>query len=70
MVIQAALEGLGIGLVPDFLCKELINEGKLINPLGHSIQSDYAYYLMTPPHKKELSKVIHFSQWIKHQLGS
>jgi LysR family transcriptional regulator, glycine cleavage system transcriptional activator len=68
MVIQAATENLGIGLVPDFLCDNLLQEGRLINPLGMSIQTEYGYYLITPPHKKDQTKVIQFTQWLKNAL--
>jgi LysR family transcriptional regulator, glycine cleavage system transcriptional activator len=68
MVVQAALESIGIGLVPDFLCRNLIKEGKLINVFDLHTQTEYGYYLITPPHKKDMSKVVKFSQWIKHAL--
>ena len=66
MVVQAVLEDIGIGLVPDFLCKNLITEGKLINVFNLHTQTEYGYFLITPPHKKDMSKVVQFSQWIKN----
>ena len=68
MVAQAALENIGIGLVPDFLCHDLIKEGKLINAFNLHTETKYGYYLITPPHKKDMTKVVQFSQWIKHAL--
>ncbi|MFT7387326.1 MAG: LysR family glycine cleavage system transcriptional activator [Candidatus Endobugula sp.] len=65
MVIQAALENLGIGLAPDFLCADFLREGRLVNPLNISTKTEYGYYLITPPHKKDQAKVIQFSQWLK-----
>lgn len=68
MVLQAVMENIGLGLVPDFLCRNLLEERKLLNPLGISLKSKYGYYLITPPHKKDQKKVISFSEWIKSRL--
>lgn len=70
MLIQAAIEKLGIALVPDFLCEELIQTGKLVNPLNISIESKYAYYFLTPSYKKDESKVIRFKEWIRSELDA
>ncbi len=68
MVIQATLKHLGIGLVPDFLCNDLIEQQELINPLNVKIASNYGYYLIIPPHKKDQKKVISFKNWLKQAL--
>jgi len=70
MVIQAALENLGIGLAPDFLCADFLREGRLVNPLNISTKTEYGYYLITPSHKKDQAKVIQFSQWLKDAFKS
>ena len=46
--LKAAQEGLGLALIPDFLARQSIDEGKLSNPLQLQIQSNYGYYLLTP----------------------
>ncbi len=68
MVIQAAVEGLGIGMVPDFLCKDFIRKGALLKVLDIEVMSSYAYYLITPPHKKNDKNVLQFERWIKNAL--
>ena len=68
MVIQATLKHLGIGLVADFLCHDFIETKQLINPLEIKIASNYGYYLITPPHKRDQKKVLSFTHWIKEQL--
>jgi DNA-binding transcriptional LysR family regulator len=70
MVVQAALEGFGVALVPDFLCEDLLQKRQLINPLNISIASDHNYYFLTPSHKKDESKVLRFKEWVKSQLHS
>jgi DNA-binding transcriptional LysR family regulator len=68
MVIQATLKHLGVGLVADFLCQDFIEKQQLINPLDIKIASNYGYYLIIPPHKRDQKKVISFTHWIKEQL--
>lgn len=68
MVIQATLKHLGIGLVADFLCHDYIEQQQLVNPLNIRFASQYGYYLITPPHKKDQRKVISFSNWLKETL--
>ncbi|MDI3326812.1 LysR substrate-binding domain-containing protein [Pontibacterium granulatum] len=70
MSIKATEEQLGLGLVPDFLAQESINEGRLINPLGLSMMSGFAYYLFCPGYKVELLKVIQFRDWLAQELIS
>ncbi len=69
MVLQAVQEGLGIGLVPDFLCKERLHSQQIVNPLAYSYESHYGYYLLTAPHKKSKTSLIEFSQWLGHELN-
>lgn len=70
MSIKAAEEGLGIGLVPDFLAQESISKGRLVNPLGLSLMSGFAYYLFCPGYKSELLKVVQFRDWLAQELVS
>ena len=70
MSIKAAEEGLGLGLIPDFLAQESISKGQLVNPLGLSVMSGFAYYLFCPGYKAELLKVIQFRDWLAQELLS
>ena len=45
MIINAAKQGLGIGLVPDFLVKEDIEKSLLVNCHNVSFKSGFGYYL-------------------------
>jgi len=68
MSIKAAEEGLGLGLIPDFLAHESIHAGRLVNPLGLSIQSGFGYYLLCPGYKSGLRKVLLFREWLAQAL--
>jgi len=68
MLIEAAKKGLGFAFVPDLLVKGDFEGGTLINPLGISHKTDFAYYLIYPKEKKRLKKVQCFSLWLKEYL--
>ncbi|NQZ33419.1 MAG: LysR family transcriptional regulator [Oceanospirillaceae bacterium] len=68
MSLKAAKEGLGLALVPDFLARQDIIDGKLINPLQLQMSSEYQYYLLSPSYKCQLSKVQLFSQWLREEM--
>lgn len=68
MAIKAAEEGLGLALIPDFLARESIEQGKLINPLKMSVCSEYAYYIFNPSYKAQLRKTQQFNQWLLDEL--
>lgn len=68
MSIKAAEEGLGLALIPDFLARDSIAQGKLINPLGLKIESSYAYYIFNPSYKAQLRKTQEFNQWLLAEL--
>lgn len=63
MLIQAACEGLGIALVPDFLVKDDLESGRLVQPINITYESGYRYFVLT---KKQQSnpKVADFIQWL------
>ncbi len=70
MLIQAVIKKLGIAFVPDFLCEELLQKGQLVNPLNISIDTQYAYYFISPNYKKNEKKVIKFKEWVREELAS
>ena len=69
MVVQAALEHFGLALVPNFLCEDLLQKGTLVSPLNITLNSDFGYYLISPPHKKDERKVVEFKQWLREELS-
>ena len=65
MVMEAVKEGVGVGLVPDFLCHRLVNDEVLQHPLNISIDTRFAYYLEVPPHKRNSIKLLKMREHIK-----
>jgi LysR family glycine cleavage system transcriptional activator len=69
MVIQAAVAGLGVALLPTFLIEDDIRNGTLVTPFTDRIAGPGAYYLITSAAKSELPRVKLFRKWILDQLA-
>jgi len=69
MVIQAAIAGLGVALLPTFLIEDEIRKGTLVTPFTDRIVGPGAYYLVTSAAKAELPRVKLFRRWLLDQLA-
>jgi DNA-binding transcriptional LysR family regulator len=67
MVIQAAIAGLGIAVLPRFLIQEELASGRLAVAVDRPVNSDQAYYLVHPEGKGDLYKVSVFAEWLLDQ---
>lgn len=70
MLIEAAKDGLGVALIPDFQVRKELAEGSLVVAREPSFKSPYSYYLLAPKQTKELRKVRAFCKWIKGKASS
>ena len=65
IVIQAAVAGIGMALLPIFLIQNELDRGELMMiqnlPL---IRSRSAYYLVTPTDKSDYAPVVAFRNWL------
>ncbi len=64
MVIQAAVAGLGVALLPRFLIEDELRSGALVMPLSASTIYDGGYYLICQRGRAELPKVRAFRDWL------
>jgi DNA-binding transcriptional LysR family regulator len=64
MVIQAAVAGLGVALLPRFLIEDELRSGALVMPLAASTIYDGGYYLLCRRGRGELPKVRAFRDWL------
>jgi DNA-binding transcriptional LysR family regulator len=69
MVIQAAVAGLGVALLPTFLIEDDLRSGTLVTPFTDRIAGPGAYYLITSAAKSELPRVKLFRRWLLGQLA-
>ena len=64
MVVQAAVEGLGVALGREPLVIDELNAGRLIRPFQITTPSDSAYYLVCPEDRLKDQRVVAFRDWL------
>lgn len=70
MVIQAAIEGLGVALGREPLVIDALSAGRLVRPLPEVVPSPLSYWLVCRPGLLESPKVQEFLNWIKSEVES
>ncbi|SLN42643.1 Glycine cleavage system transcriptional activator [Roseovarius albus] len=66
LAIQAALDGLGIALGWKHLVDHLIEQGRLVRPLGNmSVRTRGGYYLLVPQHKVSFPERETVRDWLQ-----
>ncbi|WP_276327903.1 transcriptional regulator GcvA [Kiloniella majae] len=69
MIINAALTGLGVALLPAFLIKEELSKGLLTQLFDDSIRGKNAYYLVYPENKRGLPRLQTFRRWLLREAA-
>lgn len=64
MVIQAAIEGIGVAMGREPLVIDALCEGRLVRPFPEITQSPLSYWLVRRKEKQESAKVQEFLKWI------
>ena len=69
MVIQAAIAGLGVALLPSFLVQKELHEGTLVTPFpDHVLETDKSYWLAYPERSRQLPALQSFRDWLRDRL--
>ncbi len=69
MVIQAAMAGLGLALLPAFLVQTELRDGRLVTPFpGRATSTSRPYWLAYPERSAELPALIAFRAWLCERL--
>jgi DNA-binding transcriptional LysR family regulator len=69
-IVQAALHGLGVGLVPDYLVAQDLAEGRLALALDGPEQSIGAYWLVWPEERREAPALRAFRDWLAGEVAA
>lgn len=69
MLVEAACQQQGIALVPDFMAREALLAGDLVNPLNIRYASGYGFYFLVPAHKARRPLIQKFRDWLKISLN-
>ncbi len=67
MIIQAAVAGLGVALLPALLVEDDLAAGRLLQPLPQRHRSTDAYCLVYPAAKQNDPKLEQFRRWLKSE---
>ena len=68
LVIDAAVNGQGIGLVRQSLAQELIRQNRLVQLLNSEIPTPFSYYLVAPNAHFDKGKNKIFTDWLQSAL--
>lgn len=69
MVVQAAVEGLGVALGREPLVADELAAGRLVRPFPDSVPSDFAYYMVCPRDRLSDRRVVAFRDWLNEEAG-
>jgi LysR family glycine cleavage system transcriptional activator len=64
VLLQAAIDGQGVALGSDILCKDDIKFGRLTIPFDPSLSIPYSYYIVYKPGSLKRPKVNAFYEWL------
>ncbi|MEX0809456.1 MAG: transcriptional regulator GcvA [Dongiaceae bacterium] len=68
LMVQAAIDGLGVALTQQILVGDDLKAGRLVKPFELQIETDYAYWVVMPPPYRERPKVAAFRDWIIEEV--
>lgn len=67
-MVQAAIHGVGLALLPEFLIEAEINDGRLVHAVNVPIKSIGAYYLVWPRATSQHLPTLKFRKWLEGEL--
>jgi LysR family glycine cleavage system transcriptional activator len=70
MVTEAAVAGLGIGLLARFFVAEEIASGRLVVPFDTMVRSEESYFLAYPDGARDFPALRAFREWLLRQVAS
>lgn len=70
MVVQAALEGVGVALGRGPLVSQALLDGRLIRPFPETARSELKYWLVASEAMRQTKKISLFVDWIKSEADS
>ena len=70
MVLQAAIDGMGVALGRSALAGDDLAAGRLVRPFDIILPADNAYYLVYPEHTANRPKIKAFRDWILAEAGA
>jgi LysR family glycine cleavage system transcriptional activator len=69
LMLQAAIDGLGVALTHTALAQDDLAAGRLVKPFAIEIRTDYSYYVVAPESTADRPKVAAFRQWLMNETA-
>jgi len=69
LAIEAALDGQGVALVPDFLVRDDLASGRLVQSFANHIPQPGAWYLVSRQERSLDPRIRRFSDWLVAEIG-
>ena len=70
LMLQAAVDGQGIGLARQSVAYEAIASGKLIRPFSAYAETPHSYYFVCRKEMADIPSVIRFRKWLDSQISA
>ncbi|ANB74599.1 LysR family transcriptional regulator [Paraburkholderia phytofirmans OLGA172] len=67
MITEAAIQGMGVALIPPFLIEDELRRELLVQIVDHAYLSDRSYYLTYPEQKASNAALTAFRSWLESQ---
>jgi LysR family transcriptional regulator, glycine cleavage system transcriptional activator len=64
LMLQAAIDGLGVGLSQMALAGDDLAAGRLVKPFDITMATEFAYYVVSPALTAERPKIVAFRNWL------
>ncbi len=68
-MIQAAIYGVGVALLPEFLAEGELADGRLVSAWGNPVPGTGSYYLTWPDGAADYPPLGAFRDWLRHELS-
>jgi DNA-binding transcriptional LysR family regulator len=68
-MILAAIDGLGIALLPEFIAEPELADGRLVTIWGGPMPSGGSYYLVWPERGGKYPPLVAFRDWLAAEAG-
>jgi LysR family glycine cleavage system transcriptional activator len=67
--VQAAIDGMGVALGHSNLVEADLKAGRLVAPFDLNIPLEAAYYVVAPPDRWDLPKIVAFREWLVREAA-
>ncbi len=69
-MMQAAMHGIGVALLPAFLAAPALTEGRLVPTFGGAVAGGGSYWLVWPERRAGQATVMAFAEWLVAELAA